>query len=336
MNEVDLLHINVHALGKFKFCPRAGVLAFEADFTDEKHDEGTPRLDYLPLFDIALMNQAMKTANEQQLKSGLTLLGLCMGLLVFGSFFSPSLVWLLLPLLLVFGRKTYLHWSDCQELSRRLKLEADATASRLFDPEHGVRNINWWGLSKDTGFDSNTPQEPFVDKELRLAGKPPRVARYNGTRIPVIFYHGELDYPKPYHKIRLAAYSLLIEKNQRADPVQWGIILDPSSMKGLAVPIRETDKQEAMDTLDEFRRELIETRNGTDPVPPAASACTACPHGRPQKHIPGKTDTVKFGTNLQPRLNRGAGGRFTHSNCGDRFDWIPPHGLAIEQGLREA
>jgi hypothetical protein len=336
MNEVDLLHINVHALGKFKFCPRAGVLAFESEISDEQDNEGTPRLDHLPLFDIDLMNKALKTANEQQLKSGLSLLALGMGLLMFGSFLGPVLAFLLVSLLLILSRKTYLHWSDCRELTRRLALESTAEASKLGDPGAGVRQINWWGLAKDEEFQSVTPQARYVDRELRLAGKPPRLATYRGSRIPVIFYHGELDYPKPYHKIRLAAYSLLIEKNQRGDSVQWGIILDPSSMKGLAVPINETDKQEALDTLNEFRRDMIETRNGTAPVPPAASACTACPLGRPRKHVRGKTDTLKYGKKLPPRLNRGAGGRSTHSNCGDRFDWIPPHGLAIEQGLREA
>jgi len=336
MNEVDFLQVNVHALGKYEFCPRAGVLAFESEMPDDQDDEGTPRLDHLPMFDIDLMNKALKTANEQQLKSGLILLALVMGLLMFGSFISRSLVWLFVPLLLIIGRKTYLHWSDCRELTRRLGLESAAEASKLGDPSAGVRQINWWGLAKDEEFQAVTPQAKYVDRDLRLAGKPPRLATYRGSRLPVIFYHRELDYPKPYHKIRLAAYALLIERNQRGNSVKWGIILHPSTMKGLAVPISQTDKQEAVDKLHEFRRDLVETRNGTAPVPPAASACATCPHGRPQKHIPGKTDTLKHGKKIPPRLTRGAGGRSTHSACGDRFDWIPPHNLAIEQGLPEA
>jgi len=159
---------------------------------------------------------------------------------------------------------------------------------------------------------------------------------HGDSRIPVIFYYGELAIEKTYHITRHSAYALLIEKNQKSDKVKWGIIFDPSSMKGLAVPIGEKEKQAAVDKLHEFRLELIETRNGTNPVEPLSTSCANCPHGRPQKHIPGKTDTLKYGNKLPPRLTLGANGRPTHSACGDRFDWIPPHNLAIEQGLREA
>ena len=53
--------IGVHVLTEFIFCPRAGVIAFEQKRIDSGEEiDGAPRLDYLPDFEIELIEAALQ------------------------------------------------------------------------------------------------------------------------------------------------------------------------------------------------------------------------------------------------------------------------------------
>ena len=75
----------------------------------------------------------------------------------------------------------------------------------------GFQKFAWWSLLKKGNALSNDVNVEYRDEELGLCGRPFRIVSYAGTRIPVIAHHEELESPKPYHRVRLAAYALLIE-----------------------------------------------------------------------------------------------------------------------------
>ena len=53
--------IGVHVLTEFIFCPRAGLIAFEQQRIDPGEEiDGAPRLDYLPDFEIELIEAALQ------------------------------------------------------------------------------------------------------------------------------------------------------------------------------------------------------------------------------------------------------------------------------------
>ena len=53
--------VGVHVLTEFMFCPRAGVIAFEEQRDDPGEDlDRAPRLDYLPDFEVRLIEAALQ------------------------------------------------------------------------------------------------------------------------------------------------------------------------------------------------------------------------------------------------------------------------------------
>lgn len=169
--------VNVYSLGKFAFCPRAGVLAHEQKTKGEDDEETrTPRLNYLPLFDIELIRKAL---DETKLHQKVTLIVLSifavaiwltysLGLLV------PSVLLSAVALLLI--RKGLIHFEEWRELNRRIERHDSAKEARLGNPEAGPRQVNWWALLRREDFASAPPAESLEHSELRFGGEPARVA----------------------------------------------------------------------------------------------------------------------------------------------------------------
>jgi len=44
--------LGVHVVGEFLYCPRAGVIAYEADYSDAGLDQRSIRLGYLPRYTV--------------------------------------------------------------------------------------------------------------------------------------------------------------------------------------------------------------------------------------------------------------------------------------------
>lgn len=329
-------YINAHALGKFEFCERAGLIAFESQQSDDSDDwQRTPRLDYVPIFDIARLNEKLEESTHQLTQSGIFILGVLVVVAIVSWLISKTLGIFLSFAIVVLGRKAFLHFLDSREFSRFIKQYKAADVAQLVEPRAGVKRIDWWGLLKSDEFSSNKPEARFVSESLGLCGKPTQLATYRGRRIPVIVHFGELEKPKPYHLVRLAAYGLLIDENVGGAPVEWGIILNPTTMKGLAVPISPDSKSAIKKKVSSFRSLIQDSQSGSEPIAPPSSYCEECPYGRPRVHVKDVTETQRNGKKLPVYDKRANRGKRYHSPCGDRFQWVPPHELAVELGIRE-
>ena len=328
--------INVHALGKFKFCHRAGIIAHESKQVEDSDDwEEIPKLNYLPVFDIAKLDEILKETTKQLTQSTVALLVLISFLICLCYFgFLYLAICVMLPIFL-FGRKAKIHYDECSEISRRLKDAKDARSAHLGDPSAGIRKISWWGLLNNGEFTANVPQASFQSISRGLAGKPARIVSHHQERIPVVLHQDEIEQPKDYHLIRLAAYSLLIEENQRGSVVKWGIVLNPTTMRGLAIPISEDLKKETEIQLASFKAGIFESNNGTDAVAPPESFCLSCPYGQP-KPVKRSLSEFKLGDSSLPiNVKRANNGKAYHSLCGDRFFWLPPHAQTIDLGIKK-
>lgn len=336
-------HINVFSLGKFEFCYRAGILAIESRMPDNSDQViGNPKLNHIPIFDTALMNRRREEAySEIKINASL---GFAFGVVVFllNTYSFTVLAWMMGVFAVLLISKAFVHFQDYREIKKRLSMSNSAEVAKLGDTGAGFRTINWWALCKDEEFNPTTPVAAFVSHKLGLSGKPAQIATYRGMRIPVILHQDELDKAKSYHQVRLAAYALLIEENQKAKPTDWGIVLDPVTMRGIAVPINDNLRTDVINKLKRFKRQLAEVRNGTDPAPPSSdSVCRNCPHGSPRVYRlgvlnRGQTSTMRDGHPLPALAKRGNDGRKYHSACGDRFKWVPPHILAFERELKKS
>lgn len=331
----DLPVINTHALGKFEFCARAGVIAWEMDEAEETDDTArTPRLDYLPRFDVAKMKEEKKKIKEEL---PYLIAPLVVGALVLwfiGYYYDYSLALFLALGGLPLGRLFYLRFRDYIEIKRRLKREANAKPFSLGAPSHGTQKFKWWDLLNKGDYVANESRSAYVEPELGLSGNPHRIVTHLATRIPVILHGEALNEPKPYHRVRLGAYAFLIESAETIDGVPWGIILEPESMMALAVPLGAAEREKALLRLEQFRAVLDEVARGEDPEAPPETFCYGCPYGRPRVYRRGQTDTELRGRTLKPHKAIGEDRRSYHSLCGDRFRETPPHARAIEKGLQ--
>lgn len=329
--------INTHSLGKFEFCRRAGLIALASGDRDESDESGrTPRLDYLPRFDIDQMKSLMGKLQDEMIRVGAPLsLGIVVLLLV-GHFFDPWLAGFIGLAALLPARLLYLYLSDYREIVRRILLEEDADVmEEEIDVSMGFQKFAWWSLLKEGNALSNDVNVEYRDEELGLCGRPFRIVSYAGTRIPVIVHHEELKSPKPYHRVRLAAYALLIEHAEDIEPVPWGIILEPHSMQAMAVRLGDEDKKHARKLVTNFQQVVGQLAFGTTPAEPEPSFCERCPYGRPRLYRAGRSDTKLYGKRLRPQISLDRGKRSYHSTCGDRFEWVPPHELAFKKGFLE-
>ena len=329
--------LSVHALGQFVFCARSAILAAERG-DEQDPNEPLPRLTYLPNFDLALIDEMLSTKTNHLLLA--MVYGGCMvALMVYGvlsqnrAMFYPSMfVFIACAMWFVGSLATILQLL----VRRRAAVKAEA---REIDPQvTGVQPVDWWSMLK-AGFEPVNYDRPFRHPELPLEGCPWRVLERHSQRIPVIRSggtklgdrNGEL-YPK--HEVRLVAYALLIEATSHLT-VPYGLVFPNDSTRGLALPITDTMRQRAIETLKEFARQLrssIEQR--MEPRPPEnRKYCENCSHGYP---VPLTSAEMKATarSGRQMVILRGENGKAYHCECGDRFGTAPPHGKSLSLGLK--
>lgn len=322
--------IGVHVLSEFVYCPRAGLIAYEDGFDDtgEEHDR-PQKLDYLPDFSIPEIHDALQRAWNSLWSSvfWLMLAGLLISYVRSQSGFQVALTAsiVLFPFLLFPAGKRV---RDIVDLYCRLRIANIAAPSEPDATRMEVQNVSWWSLLK-SGFDPVEYADAHSDMDWKLAGNPWRVLVKGSLRIPVFrkrFGEPELF---PQHFVRMAAYCHLIESCEGAES-PYGIVLFGDGADGVTVPNTVLNGEKLKDHLKQARRILKSAeRDQIVPDRPRRSGpCQNCPLGRPQIHRHNWTVTQLNGQRVPPFLTTGKDGEAYHSECGDRFGWVPPHNEA--------
>lgn len=327
--------IGVHTLTEFMFCPRAGLIAFErgADDSGQELDQ-PPSLDYLPDFSVLEIREGLgQMWNSFWWR---TLLLFPAGLAVAYANVTAGLqsalatTGVLFPLaLFAIGKRLH----DIVELYCRLKMADHAIAYEPDPHRMEVQDANWWSMLK-AGFTPVTYVDAHHDRDWKLTGKPWRVLVKGSLRIPVFrkrFGEAELF---PQHYVRMAAYCHLIEVCEGAES-PYGIVLFDGSYDGRTVPNSVLNFEQLKRELKQARRILKSMkRDGIIPSQPQRSGpCQDCPLGRPRIHRRRSSDTWLKDQRLPAFLSRSDDGEPYHSDCGDRYCWVPPHDLAKRKKL---
>jgi hypothetical protein len=192
------------------------------------------------------------------------------------------------------------------------------------DPsDNRIRTINWWSLRR-SGFDCLKPVDPHFSLRDELSGRPWRIlTKGTSLRIPVIRKHRGEPVHRPQHSLRLAAYCRLIEECEGAQ-APFGILMFAGSYDCLLIPISGDAKAAVTDRLTEVRQFLETIDSGRySPPAPTDGRCHGCHWREPRKYIPGQSETIHNGERLAPYLPSQSKDRAYHSDCGDRFRWVP-------------
>ena len=326
--------IGVHVLTEFVFCPRAGVIAFEQRRIDTGEEiDGSPRLDYLPDFEIELIEVAL-----QKTWSGIwALLTWTPPVVLITGIAGFLLDWRLWLILVAFGvwlfRRLFVHLRDVLKLSARLRAARAATPKEPDPDSTESQPVNWWSLLK-CGFTPVEYQDPHEDASWHLAGKPWRVLHKGAHRIPVFRKRWGKAEVYPQNVARMAAYCHVIEKAEGSS-APYGIILFGNGYDGVTIPNSAGNQESFRQALTRARRlvEAVQTEGLMPDLPVRSTVCHACRLGLPRVYRKGITDTELDGRQLPAYRTRGEDRRVYHSICGDRFRWVPPHDVAAARGL---
>jgi len=337
--ENDRMELGVHVLSEFVFCRRAGVIAYEEGGQDSGEERGeTPRLDYLPDYEIRLIEEGLKERWGQvwcfltyapPVALVIVLVGMFVDWLIAAAIGVSSgfPVWWLVRVL-----------QEIATLSRRLETAKSAQGEEPDLTVRAVQDVNWWKMIK-AGFEPVPCSEPYRDHSLGLVGKPWRVLQRGSMRIPVFRKReGDATIFKQ-HYIRMAAYCELIRACEGAE-APYGVVLFGREYGGVALVPEKEDRENMLSSLREAQKIIrgVQTRRRLPGEPKKVGVCKGCPWGRPRVYRKGKTETVLAGKTLTARLTKGLDKQVYHSTCGDRYgnsqrQWVPLHRKAEEKGL---
>ncbi len=326
LDEIEEVQIDVSTLGSHVFCPRAGVIAFGKQGTNNQvENPRIPNLSYLPIFDERLLRDRFDAVLPSFKRAMVSLAG---GFAIFyfvSRTVSPTLgsclSLALLPALYIVLRDARTLVAILAILSRSKR---ETPTPLLLDTTNSQR-ITWWGLHK-AGFRSVMPKEPYRDEDLVLAGLPWRLLASNdGQRIPVIKHVGEPLKLNDSHRVRLAAYSHLIMKNEPSSLSNWGIVIDGTTLEGFAFPINETAREKAIFLVSDVRKTLKKRQLSLPIAEPDKRACLNCPYGYPRVYQFGFREWLRGDKKGNFYFHQNGNGNRVHSECGDEFEWKPPH-----------
>jgi hypothetical protein len=327
--------LGVHALTEFIFCPRAGIIAWENGAPDTGGaDETPPRLDYLPRFDIRLMEDELNTRlNRFWLFSALSLAGVAT--LAVGTF--NGIIAGIVAGTVGTIAAAFFSIRELAAVISLIGLIREAKQSKPLEPSSPlieVEDINWWELLA-AGFISKRYDDDDLlrDDELKLMGKPWRILARGNCRIPVFLQRRPTERLYPQHFARIAAYCHLVEYATGFES-PYGIVLHAGKYSGFAVPNSLHATAELQRGLDEARTAILALRREHRiPPAPAAALCKNCPLAQPQIYRRGLRQLF-FGSGLRRNPFPMSGGKKKFcSDCGDRFRWIPPHAENERPGI---
>ncbi len=332
--------IGVHVLSEYVFCSRAALIASESggDTGDEEPNLG-PKLDLLIDYNEHLFIEAIHQA-WGDMRLWVTLMALAVFAVMLAVYFQSAFaaIVLSLPVFILIGEC----WDTLTHIIALVRERARYRAAPevVIDPEPTeIRRLSWWSLRK-AGFDCNKPPDPLEDPESSLAGKPWRLLRKGSIILPVIRRRLGNSEWGPQHEVRIAAYCHLIEKCTTGS-APFGVILFAGTCDCAIIPntnARHMIYDRAFKSVAKFLEHQA-TPGAEPPGFPTDRRCFGCPHGAPRLHEEGKSETILNGKLLKARTAnsvRESDGEFRgafHSDCGDRFRWVPPHKDAIALGI---
>jgi hypothetical protein len=333
--------MGVHTLSEFVYCRSAGIISVDSKQDDTGSElPRAPALGGLPTHDLDRIQAAIEVI-LQQLKFPIGWnVALWLAALFVCLVSTPLLLVFFSYPMLVSGRWLFFMLRDFRVLKKRLRIAERAAISEPDWELPHPQPINWWSLMR-AGFVSVEKQEPLVDPQLRLAGKPWRVLHRKSAVYPVLRIKVEDEDEKHdprregrLHKqqlARIAAYAYLLNRCERADS-SWAIVLFGSSDEGIAVPISDAAWMAFHNGLLLAREQIIFCRENPH-LPPERNraACIHCPLGRPKPLI--QKTVLKQGVNVAPFGTENTKRDVYHSTCGDHYRWVPPHERAHELGL---
>jgi hypothetical protein len=331
---VAVSRVRVRTLGEFVFCPRAGLLSHASAEEDDEPTDERMNLNFLPEYSLTLI--------EEQLAVQLRRLARWAAWAAGGLFLFVVAGWNELPPAVPFALAVptlLCVWKSLQAIAAVVTLadrRREALAAKPIEPPADLTDdtpVRWWELLK-AGFESVPYLEPLSADELALAGKPWRVLKKGSLRIPVIRlpadnYHAGRYWVYEQHRVRLAAYAVLLAACEGGQ-TPYAVVLFGGSYHGVAVPLLTAGAVTAK--LDELRRALDLERMGVPTTAPTdLRVCSGCPLGRPRLTTVADRKDEALGRKLH--VVTGPDGRSYHCDCGDRFGWTPPHADAIRKRL---
>jgi hypothetical protein len=326
--------VGVHVLAQIEFCRRAGILSSEEAAEDTGDENETlQRLDYLPDYEEAIIRERLTSSMQQ----------FWLATIIIGA--GVIAVWLVAMRDMGFGILCSLPlagalfwWIGIARVIVILRHRLDAAIAAVPNEPNlthlSEQVFNWWDLRK-AGYQVDRLPEPMIDRSYGLAGRPWRVLRKGGLRIPVFRKHRGDRSIHSQHRVRIAAYCHLIEACEGSS-APFGLVMFAGSYDVVVIP-NNSANQSAFANALQLARELLGGSSGREDrsLIPAPSACFSCPLGLPR--LAEASDQATADGVSPPPVNAatGVGGREFHSRCGDRFAWIPPHARAKSLRLSE-
>lgn len=327
--------LTVHALSEFVFCPRAGVLTFETR-ADQAKEERPANLDFALPYTLRELEQSLNHHLNRVWLWGAVTAGALVAIAVI--WWLGRELWLVLPaaILLLIARPLQRHLNAVSILSRirAVALNARASGGDVDFSQDESQPVDWWQLLA-AGWVSVSCHEPHRDDEWALSGTPWRVLRHGSVTIPVFKTNGVARDEEPrlfaQHTVRMAGYCHLIEAREgRESPA--GIVLFGNTYQGQTIPNSPQAKAALTDALASARA-ILDGKDEPLRDPPAEELCVGCHWGCPQRFRQFVTETEVAGEVLAVFGTVASDKQLYHSPCGDRFEWVPPHELALRLDL---
>ncbi len=313
--------VSAHAIAEYEFCPRAGLLAYENKRFDD--DEEPPAFDTLPRFELETIESALSDCRKELFRW----LGALLILAIVGSIAGGFQQ---LEIRILFGVGILFVCSRILRVVRNgvilLTRRHTALTSRCREPDphcDEMQPVNWFGML-NLGFESIRLRDALRDPEWQLEGKPWRVLRKGSLSIPVFRTRSPQSKPQHQQIVKIMAYCRLASVCFQAR-CPYGIILTGEDYSGFAVPNQEQFWTRIHNSLIALRKlALASDHQSEGDVPVDERGCSACPLGAPRLISLGQR-VQRFGASIPVRSLRNSDGNLFHSDCGDRFQWKPPH-----------
>lgn len=313
--------VSVHAIAEYAFCPRAGLLAYENKRADD--DDEPPAFDILPRFELEAIEKALVEKKKEFAKLLYVFLGLAFGGTIAGNLQQPAILVLIgVGMVFLSYRILRLAWDVVELLKRRQQ----ALSSRCLEPDpysKDMQPVNWFGLL-NLGFQSERQQDSLRDPDWRFDGRPWRILRRGSLTIPVFRTRSSQESPRNQQIAKIMAYCRLASVCFGAK-CPYGIILTGEDYSGFAIPNEKPYQTWFHESLVAVRQLALAAENRSEGiVPPNERACVGCPLGEPRPVSLGLR-VHRFGAPVPVRHIGRSDGKDYHCDCGDRFEWTPPH-----------